>query len=658
MKNYFLFLIISTAICMVTDAVAMNQEMKEELPNSQHIGPTIHLILPPEEIDNINKMNFMATKYPQIAREVPLITSLEEFEAAKEYLELIKKYNRYLFAGATCGPTANDLKDQLIENSQHVLKGMLTHIDILQGASCKAFRSPEDEKTFSDSVYEVHYNIAHNHLMLLTATILSPKLKNNSSAINAHVKEIKKIKEILSGNSQYRKQLQQLLQETQEYIPMLVPYFNPQAQVQSPRSFNQRGGRIEKQRTVNYYQKFSDRIPEKLIQEVGSFDSYFNVKSKGILKDYLALTVKKIPHEDYVQQVQNLTEEYKVFEKRGTAFKAYLPGETSLSQSEILTSGDLTVLYRFFSQRYTLKNQDPLQLLHTSIFMFIQANKVEEALTRTEALKALLLEKGPLTESFVSFQASVRALNGDCEEWRNILAEKRNKIQGEKATAHQKQVDQIKDQQEKRKNEQEKQKELKKASQALVNNREVSKLSKTVEPELDPIYDAPISFETKYEPPIPREKTKTRKPAQEPIDKEISLDCNKSPSCGTSEVPQPLKDYTVSGNAFKTYQKIRRENWKFSRKNLYNLFSNLKCTVDMSQGKGCHGKISQPLNMIIRNHEGLVGVIPEFVHSELPFPLTVPDWDEKWSGIVPPYMRKSILSALDYLGATDETVHK
>jgi len=37
---------------------------------------------------------------------------------------------------------------------------------------------------------------------------------------------------------------------------------------------------------------------------------------------------------------------------------------------------------------------------------------------------------------------------------------------------------------------------------------------------------------------------------------------------------------------------------------------------------------------------------------------SIPDWDEKWSGIVPHYMRKSIVSALDYLGATNETVHK
>jgi hypothetical protein len=55
-------------------------------------------------------------------------------------------------------------------------------------------------------------------------------------------------------------------------------------------------------------------------------------------------------------------------------------------------------------------------------------------------------------------------------------------------------------------------------------------------------------------------------------------------------------------------------------------------------------------------------VIPEFgrstTYNSTPLPLTVPNWDEKWDGRVPPYMMKSILKALDYLGATDETVFK
>ncbi|MBA3814573.1 MAG: hypothetical protein H0X26_08865 [Alphaproteobacteria bacterium] len=122
--------------------------------------------------------------------------------------------------------------------------------------------------------------------------------------------------------------------------------------------------------------------------------------------------------------------------------------------------------------------------------------------------------------------------------------------------------------------------------------------------------------------------------------------------------PAPLKDYPLSNNAFKTYQKIRRGDWKFSRKDLYNLFDKLHCAIDISQGKGVHGKISPPLNMTITNDEGFVGVIPEFVQGEVPLPLTIPDWDQQWSGIVPPYMRKCISNALDYLGATDEAVHK
>jgi len=91
------------------------------------------------------------------------------------------------------------------------------------------------------------------------------------------------------------------------------------------------------------------------------------------------------------------------------------------------------------------------------------------------------------------------------------------------------------------------------------------------------------------------------------------------------------------------------------------LFEKLGCKVDISQGKGDHGKILAPVTMTITKGEEFVAVIPEFTRqsaSNSPLPLTVPNWDEKWDGRVPPYMMGSIVQALDFLGATDETVHK
>lgn len=410
---------------------------------------------------------------------------------------------------------------------------------------------------------------------------------------------------------------------------------------------------------MNYYQQNFQQLPHVTLrdsfQEVGSFDVHFQVSVKKILTEHLALSLKKIPHEEYVKHVQKLTEEYVSFEKKGIRFKAFLSGGTTTSQAENLTSEELTDLYKLFCQRYTLPQQNPLQLLEISIFMFIHANKVDEALNRTEALKKLLLEKGSLSDNFISLRASVMALNGDSAEWRKILEDKRNKAQKEKDDIHQQQVNHIRGQQEKIKKEQEKAEEFKKSTQVIP-------VKKTIhEPvPVDIINDITVFSiaETKPEILIPREKTKTRNPAWELVDKDIPLNSSKSLSSETTEPPKALKDYHLSNAAFKTYEKIRKGEWKFPRRDLYNLFEKLKCTVDISQGKGVHGKISPPLNMTITNDDGFVAIIPEFTQSNLPLPLTVPNWDENWSGIVPPYMRKCILNALDYLGATDEAVHK
>jgi hypothetical protein len=133
---------------------------------------------------------------------------------------------------------------------------------------------------------------------------------------------------------------------------------------------------------------------------------------------------------------------------------------------------------------------------------------------------------------------------------------------------------------------------------------------------------------------------------------------NKDVSVETVAIPIVQKDYSLSKNAFKTYQKIRRGDWKFPRNDLYNLFSKLGCKVDIEQGKGDHGIIT----MIIHGAEEVIAVLPEFAQAQeenqVPRPLTIPNWDTKWDGRVPPYMKKSILEALNYLGATDETVHK
>lgn len=651
MKKHILYLMISTAVFVANSAFAMDKAIQEE-----HKAPQIHLSISPEQMKAINAMHAVEALYPQIARKIPLITSKEEFEVAKQYADLTKKYYALLFAGAAYGPTGNNIKMSLLQEADRVLKGLETYVQTLQGPSCNAFRSQEDQKAFEREMYDIHYKIAKHHLMLLIKAVLIPE--NDLSVMAAHVQEIKKIQEQLSGNAEHRKKLQEEISKVEEMIPTIRFLFHPQTQGKPSHPGKQQSKRIKQQRTVNHYQKLANGTPNNLFQDVESFDAYFSVTSTNILTEHLALFAKKIPHEAFIGCVQKLTDDCVSLEKRGEKFKTFLLGTTQPSQSDLLTSEELADLYKFFCKRHNLPNKSPLQFLEVSIFMFIQANKVEEALKRTEALGTILLQNGLLSERFISLRASVMALNGDSEEWKKLIENKRNTAQKEKADTEQKKVNQIKKQQEKVRKAQEEIEALKQTPQPIPIKKKIEEPVHMT----DPFEDTPVfsRAEAKPERIAPREKIKTRKAPQEPAnDQGISP---KSLTLETEETPKVRKEYTLSKNAFKTYQKIRKGDWKFPRSDLYNLFDKLGCKVDIEQGKGDHGTIPLPLIMTIHGTEGVVAVLPEFTQSQPenrpPRPLTIPNWDEKWDGRVPPYMKKSILRALDYLDATDETVHK
>lgn len=627
----------------------MDKEIKEG-PRA----PQIHFIIPPEYMEAMNTMQALAVRHPHIAQEKPIIHSIEEFEVAKDYLGFTKQYYLLVFAGTVYGPTGNDIKTRCLQDCEHILKGLRSYVEALQGPSCHAFRSQQDDKSLEHEIYEILYKTAQTHLMRLTAQVFSPNLRNDSLTINDHVREIKKIRKQVSGSKEFRKKVQEAILEAQENVPALVPLFNPHVQQKPSHSTKQKNGRIEKQRTVNYYKKISKMVPD-FSHDVESFDCHFATNSMNILTDYLSLSVKKMPLEEYDTCLQNLTDKCISLESKGISFKTFLLGQNQAAQSTVLSSEELTDLYKFFCQRYTLPQKTPLELLEASILMFIQANKVEEALNRIEALKSFLLERGPLPDHFLTLRASVMALNGNSEEWRKILEEKKTKAQQAKAIAEQRHVNQIKQRQEKAKKEQEEAEKLKNTPITVPEKKRKEIASKSSDNFTETGF---IEEDPKVEPPlIPRTKIKTRKAPQEPATNDTTPQKDARAENPTPKA-QPLKDYPVSKNAFKTYGKIRRGDWKFSHNDLSNLFRNLKCRVDFSQGKGCHSMIHPPLDMMIMDGDELVAVIPEFISTELPFPITAPDWDAKWSGIVPYYMRKGIINALDYLGATDGTVHK
>ena len=629
-----------------------NDSIKEEktLSTPKTISPQIHIISP-EGVAIQQKLALIAHMCPRIAQPKPQIESADSFKIAKGYLALTKEYDAILRAAALGGA-----KIELIDMSQHVLKDLLGYIDTLRGKACNNFRAEEDEKELANDFFEVNYTIGQNYLTLLTQKALTQNLQGAQD----YVKKLKDIKIILSENAKYRKLLQSAIEFAQDITPQVRPLFNPTMKSQISRPPRKPSRKIEQLKTIEYHQKIISCVLQDTSEDSlkENFNPYFHLTVNKIATEELSLLSKALSSEHYIQRLQKLTENYKDLEHEGMRFKAKLFGLELSFEPIRLNHDKLVELYQFFCKMLTLPKKDPLQVLEHSIFTFIQANKVEEAMDRTEALKTLLLKKGSLSEEFISFRASVMALNGNCDEWRMILENKRKANEKFKAGQHQQKISHIKKSLEKS------QKELEVPEIKIeLRQKQVTLETKKRESIPDPFEHALPGLVENYKSQIsiPREKIKTRKPPEKATREEETKEPMENPAPILAATSKQSVDYPVSKRAFQTYSKIRREDWKFTRLELYNLFDKLKCSVNISQGKGDHGKISFPLNMAVENDQGLVAIIPEFIGREAPkdIPtLIVPNWDEKWDGRVPPYMTKSILEALDYLGATDATVHK
>ncbi len=117
--------------------------------------------------------------------------------------------------------------------------------------------------------------------------------------------------------------------------------------------------------------------------------------------------------------------------------------------------------------------------------------------------------------------------------------------------------------------------------------------------------------------------------------------------------------YVLSKSAFSTFFRISSGNWKVSRRDLINLFEKLGCTVSLELGKGDHSRILLPVNDVVIEHDNeILCALPELLTEVTPTNLTLPNWDEKWDGHVPFYLRKNIMAALVVLGADGGSVFK
>jgi hypothetical protein len=605
--------------------------------------------------------------YPHLACPVPQISSQVEFEIAKEYLKLSIQNDELLYRAclSTAGqPIASNIRIL----SEQALREIHAYHTTLYGESCRTFRSQQDDEELKRSHYDIHYRIAENLLMFVIEKVLRlPYNAAENTQLNSSLEALKSVEAILRESPEHRKKLKSAIASLENTVPQIRSLFHPNEIRTKSVKTQKISKRVAAYKTVRSNNELLNKMNRgfpggRQDDAVENFDVHFKIKTREILTQSLELSAKKLPYEAYMEKMQTLMEEYVALEKRGIQFKALLSRSSSSPPAEKLMIEELTDLHRFLHERYTLGSKSTLQLLENSIFMCIHTNKVEDALTRVEALKNLLPVKVARSPNFTSLRASILALNGDFEEWKRLSDEKKGRSEAIKYQQKQSHVNQIKTKQEehqKRKEQEEAQKQGKeREKEGIAVSKKAASLQKVQRTTSD-IPEGGFSAEReKYTITFPREKPKTRKLGSESALQEI-ISLSEQPA---PPVQPPPKDYTVSKAAFVTYNKIRGNNWLFPRKDLYNLFSKLGCTIDTEQGKGDHGVIHLPLIMTIHNAEGLVAALPEFSAKKtdnIPLrPMTISNWDEKWDGRVPPYMRNSILRALEYLGATNETVHK
>ena len=207
--------------------------IKEKEETAQRQTPQHIHIVSPQGVDILRKLQVIVSAHPKIIQPFPQIDSKNDFRAAKEYLTLSKKYDDILNGAAVSGA-----KRELVDESVRVLKRLRVLINALQKAYGCEFASEDEEKELENDSNEIDYRIGRGQLMLLVATLLTPSSRNNSEGAIGYVQEIKRIKEIISRSPEHRKKLQEEIEKSQEFVPILKTLFHPEMSLklqQSPR---------------------------------------------------------------------------------------------------------------------------------------------------------------------------------------------------------------------------------------------------------------------------------------------------------------------------------------------------------------------------------------------------------------------------------------
>lgn len=645
LKAFLGFLCISLLIFSVLQAT----EERLALEDSQHSSRSYmsHLVSP-KAVEIQEKLNFFHARYPEISQSDPIINCKDDFQLAKHYLIVSKAYAETLLEIAK-GFTHLEILNQM----HQICKDNVTYLEILRSPVYSHYRSEAEDRELEESFYESNFRLSMNYLTFLARLDFHQENNLNLQTAQGYVKEIKSIKRILANSPNYRHMLQRQIEDMQAIKPHFILLFDPARKLQPSQQPSKTSRKIQQLRNLKYDQRLTNAInsfQDSSYRE--NFDCYFPSTIHEIFTQENQLGLKSMAYSQYSLALQRLIDNYFHLEEDGLKFRAQMLQLEPLNQTEPLNSDQLNSLYKFFYQRYShIPQKSPITFLPRIINMLIYANKLNAALIRTAILEELLLKQGALPDAFIYFRAGVLALNGKPEEWVEILKREAEAHNQRKMEAHIKRLTRIK------KNlraKQQEEKSIKGVEMLSTKVKPQEKKVKAVASSNLPTFEQSSNPQVNYKSELvfPREKMKTRKPSQVSLI-ETSQIVPQSPS-----TKEPLsKGYFISKNAFKTYRKIRTGDWKFSRKELYNLFAKLGCTIDISQGKGSHSKIVVPLSMTIEKEGRLIAALPEFTTAEVST-LIIPDWDNKWDGRVPPYLTKSIIAALDTLQAIDETVHK
>jgi hypothetical protein len=595
----------------------------------------VNVVVSPEGMEMHERIEAIIREHPSLFGSGRVVESRCAFEAACEYVELANRlYGGLLFASGTvaeAAPTVINVVGQVNDTCLALLEA--------QRGKC-VFREEADEERLQD--------IFLRTIMIKTLRLLSMLVscvrRGEEKQAKSHVAKVKELKDVLGTSRKYREEFRMCLDAFLQFPEIHAVYYPNEKRV-----IRKDSKQVAQIREANRYNKLAAQTSGSEALLEGWFDGNYGVFTTDILAEMLSLLTFKRGSSDFIHVTRNLVDKYVAFEKEGLEF--WIECQQIQMTSKTLTVQVLTGLYLFFEKRYDSRGgKNVFQLLGQVIFMFLFAGDVVGAAIRADVFSNLeKAKKGRLSEEAVLLRAKLQALLGNVDELVRIRREKKEFGSRLREKKHASALHRIKVAL------QEQAEHARIRAEAKLSVRETISPNVIVAEGESVLHWSGVDDRKEKVVMPQREKVKTRK-AVVVVDEPEPPPAADALDNGVTDVPNV---HYLSKKALKTFNKITSGEWKVSRHDLFNLFDKLGCSIKIERGKGDHARILLPVvdEIVLEHHSGgIVSVIPEL--SGEVTTLTSPNWDEKWDGRVPPYMRKCILKALEALRAVEGNVFK